>query len=446
MRCIAFLLMALLSHVAQADLISAQNAFKNGDYEAAAKEYRAMAELGNPIAQYDLAVLYLNGQGLKQSELNAYAWSSLAADAGYAPARTLADKLRPKLAPGSEKIAREIVAPYDRAALDAEIMPQIKDDPDNKARCRILSFPKIEYPDDAERKGVSGNVFMEFTAAPDGSARNPRIVYAVPPGEFDAKARALTLGAHFPGGSGAVHCHFMFRFEISGDVWYPELHSFAEKTLKSANEGDPDAQFLYGIMLAGLPQMNKSYKDALPWFLKAAQNGQAAAQYQVGSSLLFGIGCQCEVNKGEVWLRRAAEAGQPDAQVTLGTYALRGEPGAAEMKMAQLWFERAVAGDASEGRYYLAALLAAAPDSQVRDPARALRLLEQLKREREGNPSIAEIRAAAQAAAGDFSAAKSTENQAIAQAKRLKWDLGPLKERLARYESRQPWFGNLLIL
>jgi hypothetical protein len=32
------------------------------------------------------------------------------------------------------------------------------------------------------------------------------------------------------------------------------------------------------------------------------------------------------------------------------------------------------------------------------------------------------------------------------QAKRLKWDLAPLNERLARYQSGQPWYGNLLVL
>jgi len=29
-------------------------------------------------------------------------------------------------------------------------------------------------------------------------------------------------------------------------------------------------------------------------------------------------------------------------------------------------------------------------------------------------------------------------------ATRLKWDLAPLNERLAHYESRQPWYGDLL--
>ena len=117
---------------------------------------------------------------MKESELSAYAWAALAADTGHVPARVLADRLRPTLAPGSEKIARDMVAPYDRAMLDAEIMPKIQDDPNNAVRCKIVSFPRMEYPEDAQAKRVSGNVFMEFTAAPDGSARNPRIVYAVP--------------------------------------------------------------------------------------------------------------------------------------------------------------------------------------------------------------------------------------------------------------------------
>jgi hypothetical protein len=77
---------------------------------------------------------------------------------------------------------------------------------------------------------------------------------------------------------------------------------------------------------------------------------------------------------------------------------------------------------------------------------RALRLLKQLKRDEEGNPSVLEIRAAALASAGDFDAAKISEQHAIDQAKRLKWDLAPLNERLGRYESGQGWYGNLLIL
>jgi TonB family protein len=202
-RIFVLLVAALLSQAARADFFTAQLAYKKGDYEAAAKDYRSMAELGNTVAQYDLAALYLNGEGVKQSILNAYAWASLAAANGHAPAKALAEKLRTDLAPGSEKIARDMVAPYDRAALDAEIMPRIQDDPARTARCKFLSFPQPEYPEEARRKGVAGSVFIEFTVAPDGSARNPRIVYAVPSDTFDATARATVLRARYaaqPGG------------------------------------------------------------------------------------------------------------------------------------------------------------------------------------------------------------------------------------------------------
>jgi hypothetical protein len=38
-------------------------------------------------------------------EIHAYAWASLAAENGLEKAKALADRLRPDLAPGSEKIA-----------------------------------------------------------------------------------------------------------------------------------------------------------------------------------------------------------------------------------------------------------------------------------------------------------------------------------------------------
>ena len=65
---------------------------------------------------------------------------------------------------------------------------------------------------------------------------------------------------------------------------------------------------LYGMMIAGLPQLNRTYDQALPWFLKAAQAGAPYAQYQIGTGLLSGRGCQCDTGKGEIWLQKAAQA------------------------------------------------------------------------------------------------------------------------------------------
>jgi TonB family protein len=449
MRALLLLLAALLCAPARADLVTAQLAYHKADYERAFKDYRELAELGQPVAQYNLAIMYAKGQGVRQSELNAYAWATLAAEGGYAGGKSLAEELRLGLAPGSEKIAEDIRAPFSRAALDARLMPKVEEDADARANCRVLKVADLTYPPDAERNGVQGNVFVEFVVMPDGSTRNPRILYAVPTGAFEPAVRTMVLHLRYkprePGNKPA-HCHVMYRFLIRARsaADYPDLQKFTTVTLKKAEAGDIDAELVYGMLLAGLPQLGHTQSDALPWFLKAAQGGSRSAQYVVGSSLLFGMGCHCEENKGEVWLRRAAVADQSNAQVTLAAYALRGTPDAANTKLAAVWLERAAASGDHDGTYYLSALLAATPLEQMRDPKRALSLLEKVKADVSTDPTVFEIRAAAQAASGAFQDAVSSERRAIAMATKLKWDLAPLNERLAHYESRQPWYGDLL--
>lgn len=453
MRALALLAVtALLCPRAQADLFTAQVAYHKGDYERAFKDYRELAELGQPLAQFNLAVMYGAGQGVRQSDLNAYAWASLAGQNGYPPGKELADKVRPLLAPGSEQIAADIVAPFGRAALDARLMPRISDDQGTQEQCKPRKRPPIAYPEDADSKGIQGNVYVEFAVMPDGRARNPRILYALPTGVFDDTVRTAVLQAEFTArasGEKAVHCQIMFQFRaasLQGTAGYPQLETLARRTLEKAQAGDVESQFFYGMLLAGLPQLGHGRKDAIPWFLKAAQSGYRQAQFEVGSSLLLGLGCQCEESKGEVWLRKAAEADQSNAQVTLAQFALRGTPDAADTQRAKVWLERAAASGDRDGMLYLSALLAATPVAALRDPPRALSLLDKVRKDLYRDPTEFEIRAAAQASSGAFDQAVKSERKALEMATRLQWDVAPLKERLARYQSSQPWYGNLLIL
>jgi TonB family protein len=449
MRALLLLVAALLCAPARADLFTAQLAYHKADYERAFKDYRELAELGQPVAQFNLAIMYAKGQGVRQSELNAYAWATLAAEGGHAGAKSLADELRPRLAPGSEKIADDIRAPFSRAVLDARLMPKVGDDQEARTSCRTLKVANSAYPPDAERKGIQGNVFVEFVVMPDGGTRNPRILYAVPTGVFETAVRTMALHLRYAPrdpGTKPAHCHVMYRFVVRerSAADYPELRKFASVTYQKAEAGDTDAELVYGMLLAGLPQLGHPRSDAVPWFLKAAQKGSRSAQYMIGSSLLFGMGCQCEESKGEVWLRKAAEADQSNAQVTLAAYALRGTPDATNSKLAGVWLERAAATGDHDGMYYLSALLAATAVEELRDPKRALSLLDKVQADVSGNPTAFEIRAAAQAASGAFADAVGSERRAIAMATKLNWDLAPLTERLAHYESRQPWYGDLL--
>jgi TPR repeat protein len=78
----------------------------------------------------------------------------------------------------------------------------------------------------------------------------------------------------------------------------------------------------------------------MPWFLKAAQAGAPYAQYQIGTGLLSGRGCQCDAGKGEIWLEKAAQADEPDAQVSLAEYLLKGNPDQELIREALVWLER----------------------------------------------------------------------------------------------------------
>jgi len=437
---------------AAADLMSAEKAYGARDYDAAFKAFHELAELGQPTAQFNLAVMYARGEGTRPSDIYAFAWASLAAKNGVEKAKAIMDDIRPKLAPGSEQVAMDIEAQYGNAVLDQHLFPKLASestDLSERARCHAVSPYFPAYPANAERKGVQGDVYLEFAVPPDGRPRNPHIIYAVPSGEFDGAARTGVLRSEFPTappGSKTVECTTFYRFIMRDfrPVTYPELDRLVQKTLEKAEAGDPSAQTLYGMLLVGLPQLNKPRSQGLPWFLKAAQAGVPLAQFQVGFSLLKGWGCDCEENKGLDWLRRAAQAGQPDAEVTLAMYALHGTPDESGVKQARLWLEQAAASGNRDGKLYLAALLAAAPDSQARDPKRALALVEEVFRGVDDDPTAFEIRAAAEASSGQFKEAIKSETKAVSMATRLKWDLAPLNDRLAHYTANQPWYGALV--
>ncbi len=307
-----------------ADLAAASKAYTAGDYATAFKDFEELAKLGQPTAQFNLAVMYARGEGARQSEIYAYAWANLAAKNGMEKAQALADKLRPSLAlaPGSERIAADIEAQYGNTVLDQRLFPRIATDEDpqspERARCHPLHAFTPVYPDDAQYKGIQGGAYAEFALPPDGRARSPHVTYSVPTGTFDAAVRKSLLHSEFPQappGSKTVRCTIYYRFVIEGkhSADYPQLDTFVRKIFEKAQAGDPASQALYGMLLTGLPQLNKPHSQAVPWFLKSAQAGVPFAQFQVGFSLMAGLGCDCEENKDSSGsdVRRSQESRTP---------------------------------------------------------------------------------------------------------------------------------------
>jgi uncharacterized protein len=450
---LVLLALSLMAVDVHADLASAGAAYQKHDFDSAFTQFKELAELGQPQAQYSLAVMYARGEGVGSSLTYAHAWAALAGTNGFEKGRELASQLEPQLTPTSLKISSDIEAQYSQTNLNTRLLPRMLQGREYSDREPVRPFKPFvpQYPSTARSRGIQGEAYVEFTVAPDGHPRLPRILYAVPAGFFESAVKYSVLhSVYLPARSGgtpiATSVSTFYNFVLSGVTIsdYGDLEHRVANTKAKAEGGDPSAQMLYAMMLAGLPQLHQSYNQALPWFLKAAQAGAPYAQYQVGMGLLSGRGCECEATKGEIWLEKAAQADQPDAQVSLAEYLLKDRSNHEAMNGAVVWLERASSRGSGSAKLLLAALLAADPAPERQNPIRALKLCDELDSDYSHDPSFWEVRAAANATRGDYRAAQRAEGEAISRAKELSWDLSKLNERQSIYAANHPWVGNLL--
>jgi TPR repeat protein len=85
----AFLLITtlLIQPIAYAGFDEGASAYKKGNYQAALKEFKPLAEQGNVDAQFSLGMIYRNGQGVTQDYKQAIYWYKKAAEQGDADAQ-----------------------------------------------------------------------------------------------------------------------------------------------------------------------------------------------------------------------------------------------------------------------------------------------------------------------------------------------------------------------
>ena len=78
--------MMFAAPISAQDFQKGLEAYENGDYATALKEWEPLAEGGNSRAQFNLGVMYDDGQGVPQDDKEAVRLYTLAAEQGYADA------------------------------------------------------------------------------------------------------------------------------------------------------------------------------------------------------------------------------------------------------------------------------------------------------------------------------------------------------------------------
>jgi TPR repeat protein len=72
---------------AWADYEAGEGAYRRGDFATALREWGPLAEQGYAVAQYNLGLLYSNGQGVPKDDAQARQWYEKAANQGHADAQ-----------------------------------------------------------------------------------------------------------------------------------------------------------------------------------------------------------------------------------------------------------------------------------------------------------------------------------------------------------------------
>lgn len=97
------------------------------------------------------------------------------------------------------------------------------------------------------------------------------------------------------------------------------------KTTKAAEQGHAKAQFNLGLKYFTGQGFLQDNKQALVWFSKAAEQGDAEAQYYLGLMYDHGQGVLQDDKQAFAWYQKAAEQGHTDAQCNLGVMYAKGQ-------------------------------------------------------------------------------------------------------------------------
>ena len=109
---------------------------------------------------------------------------------------------------------------------------------------------------------------------------------------------------------------------------------------KAANQGNAEAQYQLGYLYEQ-SQLPKDYKVSASWYQKAAQSGSAKAQARLGVFYAEGMGVKKSPNEALLWIGKSALQGNSDAQFSLGLMYTIGENLPKNNKLALGWMTKA---------------------------------------------------------------------------------------------------------
>ena len=392
--CLALLRAGVAPHLAVAQ---GSGCLKEGTTAAEqAAACRTAAENGDAEAQYQLGLMYRRGLGVPKNDAQAAPWYHLAAEQGHAEARLELDALYYTGPDALEASDFEALMLYRQAAEQGDATAQSSLGwMYYRGQCGPQNYSEAAawFRRAAEQGNVNGQyglgviyLNVEGVAQDDAEAG----VWFRRAAEQGDPWAQLRLGHMYVNGRGVPQDHTLAEmwFIIAGanddNIAAPRRHRFvpplplaqiaeaqrlAHEWMEAHAAGvqgddvadlnadsEPGTRFVayrsaalrrretksissmptvYLRLYEGMPQDDA---EAVAWFRRAAEQGAAWAQYELGNRYHYGSGVPQDDAEAVAWYRRAAERGDSWAQFVLGLRYADGQGVPQDHTLAHMWF------------------------------------------------------------------------------------------------------------
>lgn len=471
-KCLA-LSTLFLSMTSQAiDILTTDKQFAAADYTSAKQGYLEAAEVGNPHAYYQLALMYHKGLGTQPDALNTLIYFSMAAEYDFRNAKKLVSDMMKNFSDEQVATIEGILEDYrlknGMRTVSKKYMPSIiqenlntkitfnggptqttqffaddvdlddfsdtlgggfTDDDGNEEGDDFftpLSTPKIPF------------VIVENDVAADGSKRNLSKIqtsgltttmleeYALYPGEkpeFKGQPVSFVNRVYM----GAANYNKFTMIE-ENEPLYENIYRTVKKLKASPSLSD---QYSYAVALQNFTWLAQEEGELEAKLLDLSKQGHPGAMFEYGSKLYRE---QTDISQAIEWISRASTYGLARAEYRLGTMLTDSPWVEYDEKKALFWYDSASKKDYEPAMMKAAELRLTAADESLRDLDAAITLLDKLEATQKTNPEYFYLLALSHKDRKnrDFTQVIKNLERAIFMGSNKNWDVNEWQELLSR--------------
>ena len=128
---------------------------------------------------------------------------------------------------------------------------------------------------------------------------------------------------------------------------------------KAADQGNADAQYKLGVMYFEGRGVARDDASAIDWFRKAGEGGSAEAELTLAYMYSYGQGAPKDDAQAVIWYRKAAEQGNAKGESALAAAYEKGRGAPLDLAQAAYWYGKAAERGDADSQYILGEMYAA---------------------------------------------------------------------------------------